>query len=818
VIQLEAIRIREFRGIRDLEIKPNRKSFAISGPNGSGKSGVVDAIQFGLTGEISRLSGKGTVGLTVLRHGPHVDRRDDPAEAEVALIIYVPAVNKTAVLTRNVKSAKTFTLVPDEPSVRAAIEEAAQHPELTLSRREIIKYIIVEAGERSKEIQALLKLEEIGNIRSVLSTARNRLSTAHTSAERDVTNAKDALRRHLDVKTLSEQEILAAVNPRRATLGLPALKELKADTAVNAGVLDAGGKQAFNKQSAARDLKALRDAQAGFSTLGAKDADTILEGLGALEADAALFEAVTRRSFVERGLALVDSPQCPLCDHEWEDEEHLKEHLKAKIAKSQQAEALQKRLLDSAAEIANHARRIGGLIGAVLPLAKSDSPDTLHTDLAAWSDRLSALVKGLATVEQIVAHKSDFQSGWIAAPATLQAGLAKLTEIVDAKADQSASVAAQTFLTLAHDRLEATRAAQRAERIAELAAKASNAAYKTYCDVSEEHLAGLYTAVEGDFSTYYREINADDEGAFKAKLEPSEGKLDLEVNFYDRGMFPPGAYHSEGHQDGMGVCLYLALMKRLLGERFQFAVLDDVVMSVDQSHRKEFCRLLRTQFPKTQFIITTHDKVWAKQMQTEGLVESKAGVAFHSWSVETGPIFEEIAEVWDQINADLSKNDVPTAAGRLRRHLEYISGELADQLGAQPIYRGDFSYDLGDLLPAVIGRHGELLKLATKAAQDWKDKDAAAAVEALKAARSEALTKYGGESWVINKALHYNEWATFSKGEFKSVVDAFRGLLLQFRCPRPDCGSWLYVTPRKGEPETLRCRCTQTANLNLKEK
>jgi hypothetical protein len=454
VIQIEAVHIRELRGIRDLEIKPGRKSFVISGPNGSGKSGVVDAIEFGLTGEISRLSGKGTVGLTVQRHGPHVDRRDDPAVAEVSLTLYVPETKKTAVLTRNVKTAKTFSLNPDDPGIRAAVEETARHPELILSRREIIKYIIVEAG---------------------------------------------------------------------------------------------------------------------------------------------------------------------------------------------------------------------------------------------------------------------------------------------------------------------------------------------------------------------------DEGEFKAKLEPSEGKLDLEVDFYGRGMFPPGAYHSEGHQDGMGVCLYFALMKRLLGERFRFAVLDDVVMSVDQNHRKEFCRLLKTRFPDTQFIITTHDKVWAKQMQTEGLVEPRGGVAFHSWSVQTGPIFEQISGVWDQIEADLAKNDVPTAAGRLRRHLEYISGELADQLGAQTTYRGDFSYDLGDLLPAVIGRQGEIVKLAAKAANDWKDEGAKAKVEAMKTARSEALAAYGGEGWVINKAIHYNEWADFSKAEFRQVVAALKTLLLQFRCPKPECDSWLYITPKKGDPEVLRCRC-MGVNLNLKPK
>ena len=98
----------ELRGIRELQLTPQRKSFVISGPNGSGKSGVVDAIQFGLTGEISRLSGKSTGGLSVQKHGPHVDRRDDPAAAEVSLTLYFPDLDKTAVLTRNVKAAKTI--------------------------------------------------------------------------------------------------------------------------------------------------------------------------------------------------------------------------------------------------------------------------------------------------------------------------------------------------------------------------------------------------------------------------------------------------------------------------------------------------------------------------------------------------------------------------------------------------------------------------------------------------------------------------------------------------------------------------------------
>ena len=817
MIQIEAVTIREMRGIRELQIEPNRKNFVVSGPNGSGKSGVVDAIQFALTGEMSRLTGKGTGGLSVNRHGPHVDRRDDPAAAQVSLRLYIPETQKSAVLTRSVKAAKSFQLEPDDPEIRAVIEEVAQHPELSLSRREIIRYIIVEAGQRSKEIQALLKLEEIGNTRGVLKTVGNKLSIALRNAQRDVENADDAFRRHLDVKNLSKEDILAAVNPQRRTIGLAEISDLTADTNLSAGVLEGVAQPAFNKDSALRDVEALQKAVAGLPTLGKEEVESLVGDLIALEGDPALLQAITRRSFVERGLTLVEGTHCPLCDTEWEDEEELKAHLRAKLAKADEAEALQKQLLENGSEIASQARRIAGLVEAVQPVVKTDGPNGFSEELEDWSAALRGFASELGTVEKIAAERGRLEKDWTVAPASLKKRVDALMQGIQAKPDQSASVASQTFLTRAQDRLVACQAARREEKRAAAAVEAGNAVYKTYCDVADAYLSALYEAVQDDFGAYYREINADDEGGFKAKLEPAEGGLDLEVAFYDKGMFPPGAYHSEGHQDGMGVCLYLALMKRLLGDRFRFAVLDDVVMSVDQGHRKEFCRLLKTGFPDTQFIITTHDKVWAKQMQTGGLVEPKGGVAFHSWSVQTGPIVEQATGVWEQIEADVAKGEMDVAAGRLRRHMEYIAGELADQLGARPPFRGDFSYDLGDMLPAVIGRHGELQKLAAKAANAWNDEDAKAKVEALKTARSEALSSYGGEAWVVNKAVHWNEWANFTKAEFQEVVEAFKGLLVQLRCSKPACESWLYVTPKKGDEETLRCRCG-SVNVNLRVK
>ncbi len=251
-------------------------------------------------------------------------------------------------------------------------------------------------------------------------------------------------------------------------------------------------------------------------------------------------------------------------------------------------------------------------------------------------------------------------------------------------------------------------------------------------------------------------------------------------------------------------------------DQFIFAVLDDVVMSVDSQHRKQFCKLLKTTFPHTQFVITTHDQVWARQLRSEGIVSAKSAVAFHTWTVETGPILDEIAEVWEQIDADLAKNEVPTAAARLRRHLEYVASDLADELGAKVGFRADGGYDMGELLSAVIGRQGELLKLAAKAAKSWDDTEQLVKVTELQKARVAILTAQADEQWVINKAVHYNEWADLSKNDFKPVVATFKQLLQQFRCEKPKCDSWLSLTPRH-DPVDLRCACG-TLRLNLKEK
>lgn len=814
MIKLESAHIEEVRGIRKLDIDFQKATFAISGPNGSGKSGVIDAIEFGLTGQIGRLTGRGTKGLSVAEHGPHVDKTKFPDAAFVELRLFLPALNKSATITRKLSAPTKPKIMPSDADVKAALMDVADHPEITLSRREVLRFILVEPTKRSEEIQTILKLDEIGQTRAALNTAQNKVQTLQRTAAAQVESTLKALLLHLQIATLRSSDLLLAVNQRRKLLGLPEIAELTADTKLDAGLSAAPIGQEINKQSALRDLNALADAAKGFPDVAKAEVDDILAELEQLESDPALLAALQRRAFIEKGLELVDGPDCPLCDTPWEDDQHLREHLKAKLAKSTQAEEIQKTLLQKGTALAQAAVRVAGLLGPAHKIAEGQGEVQMAQMFAAWKVDLERLKANLTTVDGVSGLKERLKAGWLATPETFSRSLAALIEKVAAKPDQTTALDAQTFLTTAQLRLGDYREARRKNEAAGIASAAAKETYEAYCAVLEEELNALYDDVEKDFSAFYRAINEDDESTFTAKLTPAEGKLDLEVNFYERGLFPPAAYHSEGHQDGMGVCLYLALMKRLFGQQFTFALLDDVVMSVDADHRYQFCKLLKTQFPDTQFVITTHDRLWAEQMRSAGLVTGKRSLAFHGWTVDTGPLVESNEEIWVEIGASLAKGKVEVAAAALRHHLEYVSRLLADQLVASIPFRADGNYELGDLLPSVLARMKDLYGKAANAAQSWGNTAAKESATERKAALTASNGATNVEQWAVNKAVHYNEWTNFGKKDFEPVVAAFEDLLACFRCA--GCDSWLYAAPR-ANPEALRCACG-AITLNLKAK
>jgi hypothetical protein len=391
--------------------------------------------------------------------------------------------------------------------------------------------------------------------------------------------------------------------------------------------------------------------------------------------------------------------------------------------------------------------------------------------------------------------------------------VALLKDHVNSLPEPSKEDAAKEFLIVTEERYARCRTTKAESEAAANRAETASKVFAEYATVSTAVLDAIYDSVEKDFTEYYAFINRDDEEKFEGKLTPSVGKLAFDVDFYGRGKFPPGAYHSEGHQDGMGLCLYLALMKHTLGSDFGLAVLDDVLMSVDAGHRREVCQLLKSKFGKTQFILTTHDGVWLQFMRTEHLIQGS--ISFGGWTVDSGPQVWHDEDVWKQIEDKLEQSDVTGAAHTLRRYLEYISTILADNLRARMEYHANGQYDLGDLWPAVVRAWKERLQEAKDSAISWKGN--IAKIEVIQTDANNKIAATQSDNWMINKAVHYNQWANLQPNEFAAVAATFRSFLKSMQCAKESCSEFFRVSPVKGEKQALRCSCGDTS-LNLAQR
>jgi len=171
-MKILSLEVRNIRGIKHIKIEPKGQNVVVFGPNGTGKSAIVDAIDFLLTGKISRLTGEGTKSLTLKEHGSHVDSRYDLKNAVVIARIEIDS--KEVVIERSMNRPSSLKIDPKEHKelIDSHLEIASlgQH---ILSRREILKYITAEAGKRAKEIMGLLNLMDIAKLRTTFVAIEN---------------------------------------------------------------------------------------------------------------------------------------------------------------------------------------------------------------------------------------------------------------------------------------------------------------------------------------------------------------------------------------------------------------------------------------------------------------------------------------------------------------------------------------------------------------------------------------------------------------------------------------------------------------------
>lgn len=816
-MRIEQLKIRNFRGIRSLEERPEGENIGLIGPNGSGKSSVIEAIDFLLTGSVQRMTGEGTGDISIDDHGPHVD--SDPADAWVEIKF---SDDSDEITLKRTVEANSLEYEGDLPDSVALLIDAAERGQHLLSRNEILNFIVSKKQSRSEQLRTLLKLSTIKEKRLELQGAANNLETSADRQKREYESSQQRLSNLFAEDADSMDDILENVNELREGLGGDALPELDPDISFRTS-LESPANRASASPLQSNQTKELLSKIVDWFDESAEEFLSLDSDLRAqaetIRGDEEALRALDVLTLIQDGKQFLeeDGEQCPLCLTDW-DVDELEELLEAREEKASVAQEQLNEidtLKQSALPLITDVRTAVDSLTSIL--GQHDGFDTRH--LEEFHAELEDYERDLESdlIDQLPYEESTPEERrQVLNPERVVKQIEELkTRAEDLPNLDAIQDAWDTLHTAYENYQEALELKQSAKKYDD-AATQMDEVQKEFIKARDKVLNETYEAIAEQFAEYYKAIHGE-ENEFSPEMSPTETGLDIQVGFHGHGKHPPHALHSEGHQDSMGLCLYLALCDHLEGGSLSVLMLDDVVMSVDAEHRRPLAKLLKEEISSDfQIIMTTHDELWYRHLKTVGVLSRNSTIKFSSWSIEDGPqILGRSGDEWDRIDELMDEGDVQAAASRLRHTAEWFLRDVSHQLGARVKFKSDSRWTLGDFTDPGMSRFKELLKQAKRAGSSW-DHDISE-INELDDRRSEVYTQFQGELGAVNPNVHFNEneWASFTVAELRPVVGAFRDLYDLFWCS--NCNSCVTVIEDGFEESQLKCICGETANWTLQE-
>lgn len=250
--------------------------------------------------------------------------------------------------------------------------------------------------------------------------------------------------------------------------------------------------------------------------------------------------------------------------------------------------------------------------------------------------------------------------------------------------------------------------------VATEAAERASAVYSAFSSSKKDTVREVYGAIQAEIRRFYETLHPDDlHRDFELILaEGRRASTDMRITSFGSRNEDPRAFLSDGHLDSLGLCIFLAFAKGFLSG-CRLLVLDDVVASIDASHRVRIAKLLVEEFDDRQVVITTHDGIWfeeiRKHQQAYGVEGRFLNLEIQRWTLSEGPVVRYHRPTWEALEAKLNEADKTGSANDGRQLLEWILKEMAVSLQAKVALKRDCRYVVNGLKDDVQARLRKLL-------------------------------------------------------------------------------------------------------------
>ena len=768
-IKIKTIKIRALRGIPDLTLKLDGKNLLLCGETGTGKSSLVDAIEFFFTGKISCL--EGVMELSLHRHGSHVGFEPDDVSVE---IIFNPG---------NVSLTGTFTSAPSAPQLFEDYFQIAQKGTFILHRSQILTFIMSQPAERFRAIGSIIGTEPLDEVELEMMRLRDHLEGEVNYCNSKIDDLINELSTVIGKNIVKIEDVLPALNEILQEGNLPLIKSLE-DTDIDKHAEEM--LRTVKKAAIAGKINMLVEISEATKTVPIPE--EVVDKLNSLNDNVKhLLQKhvrleLTVAELLESGQKIIMEEKidvCPLCGQEIDREKLLaKINNRLETLRDLSGEASKVRTMSIPVinKLNETVAKLGNIVSKIELFPEVfEEKRKMEENLRFLSDFVDMVtsardLRNEIPIQVLDKRRSEINEVW----RSLSAKCERLLDI-EVTEEEKKILRIVGLIAQARSKIIEISRAHSELGTCQKYYKFAKKIYSAFSETKKAKIQEIYNSMQSDMQSFYSILHPNDPHKNIA-LKVAFGRrasTKLEMESFGREGEDPRAFASEGHLDSLGLCIFLAFVRKF-NEGCSLIILDDVVATIDAKHRERICKLLFEKFEDKQLILTTHDELWYEQLcafQRDYGVEGKfENLVIVDWDVNTGPIIRPYKPRWERIQEKIAQGDKRGAGNEGRQYLEWLLEKICETTRAPVPFKSSKRYMVGDLLIPAKKRVDELIK-----------------DDAFKQKISQAFSDIERTIIMGNILSHNNPLAErASIEEVKSFCDYIHELHSLFLCP--NCG------------------------------
>ncbi|MBG6236299.1 hypothetical protein IWX76_002880 [Pedobacter sp. CAN_A7] len=677
MMKLKTIEVDKFRGATrplKLEFNPSKPISMIFGENGNGKSSIADAFIVLCTDNLGSIRDKSSIDKEFIR-SLGSDAKDLKIKLATDSGIFNTALNA---------SGTGFIKTPSAgfPVVRH------------LRRSHIIHLIDAEPAKRYEVLKDYIDVGEIMKCEEELRKAKKSAVLAFSQLKAVINSATETLIKswQLENSPMGSWEIWAKAESSKDISKL--LERQGKIKQVLQDWITLLSKRDDVKKTNAKYGANIKIERAAVEKIQGLNRDNPLN-------DFSILKVLSEANSYISGKA--ETELCPVCD-QGINKQQLLSSLKEKISKMNIFQAAQK--------VQEEAKKL-----------KDQTESTLKTQVSSFIENLEvfipALKKMLAPDDPLISNVEQFEKSsgnnekyklFNACNVAVQMFVGDLqaeSENIEKSKNQH-NLIKQQFEAL----VKSTKQQGKAEQLALMTASALSIVETSRKEFIDQEL----NSISGDVELLYQKMHPDENlGGIRIFLKPNaKNSLELNADFHSQSSITPQSVYSESHLDTLGICIFLALARKY-NEEDTILILDDVVMSVDETHLDRFIEILHEQVSAfAHILITTHYRPWKDRYRFSRAPSHQVHfIELRNWSIENGIRtqngkidLEELRKALD--SPEFDRQRISSLAGTvLENVLDFISVKYACKVPR----KSKSEYVLRELLDCISSKLQKVLKV-----------------------------------------------------------------------------------------------------------